>query len=91
LILVDLLQRKCITLRYAEKALFNLDVVQRLERRRLKDWVELVDWGMQLEDWEEHTPEDLPQALATIAQIAQRLLAMTTTMPPAPSQRSREE
>jgi len=74
LILVDLLQRRCITVRYAERVLFNLDVVQRLERRRLKDCVEIVDWGMQLEDWEEHTPEHLPEALSTIAQLAQRLL-----------------
>jgi len=85
LMLVDLLQRQCITLRYAERALFNLDVVQRLERRRLKDCVELVDWGMQLEDWEEHTPEQLPEALATIAQLAQRLLTVATTAPTAPS------
>jgi len=74
LLLVDLLGRKCITVRYAERALFNLDVVQRLERRRLKDCVQVVDWGMQLEDWEEHTPGQLPEALRTIAQLAHGLL-----------------
>ncbi len=47
LVLVDLLGRKCITVRYAERALFNLDVVRRLERRHLKDCVEVVAWGMQ--------------------------------------------
>jgi hypothetical protein len=75
LLLVDLLQRRCITVRYAEQVLFNLDVLQRIERRRLKECVEVVDWGMQLEDWEAHTPEHLPEALSTIARLAQRLLA----------------
>jgi hypothetical protein len=74
LVLVDLLRRRCITIRYAEQVLFNLDVVQRLEQRRLKDCVEVVDWGMQLEDWEAHTPAHLPEALSTIAQLARRLL-----------------
>jgi hypothetical protein len=75
LLLVDLLQHRCITVRYAEQMLFNLDVVQRLERRRLKDCVEVIDWGMQLEDWEAHMPEHLTEALSTIARLAQRLLA----------------
>jgi ribosome-associated translation inhibitor RaiA len=74
LILVDLLRRRCITVRYAEQMLFNLDVVQRLEQQRLKDCVEVVDWGMQLEDWEAHTSAHLPEALSTIAQLARRLL-----------------
>ena len=74
LLLVDLLQRRCITVRYAEQVLFNLDVLQRIERRRLKECVEVVDWGMQLEDWEAHTPEHFPEALSTIARLAQRLL-----------------
>jgi hypothetical protein len=74
LMLVDLLRRRCVTVRSAERARFNLEVVRRLERRRLKDCVEVVDWGMQLEDWEAHTPEQLPEACATIAQLAQRLL-----------------
>ena len=75
LLLVDLLQRRCITVRYAEQMLFNLNVVQRLERRGIKEAVELVDWGMQREDWEAHTPEYLPEALSTSAALAQRLLA----------------
>ena len=74
LLVVDLLRRRCITVRYAEQLLFNLNVVQRLEQRRLKDCVEVVDWGMQLEDWEAHTPAHLSEALSTIAQLAQRLL-----------------
>ena len=72
--LADLLRRKCVTVRYAERMLFNLDVAQKLEQRHLEDCVELVDWGMQLEDWEEHTPKQLPEAIDTIAQLAQRLL-----------------
>jgi hypothetical protein len=72
--LTDLLRRKCITVRYAERVLFNLDVVQQLEQRHLADCVELIDWGMQLEDWEEYTPEQLAEAINTIAQLAQRLL-----------------
>ena len=72
--LADLLRRKCVTIRYAERMLFNLDVVQKLEQRHLQDCVELVDWGMQLEDWEEHTPKQLKEAIDTIAQLAQRLL-----------------
>ena len=76
--LIDLLRRKCITVRYAERMLFNLDVVQQLERRHIADCVELIDWGMQLEDWEEHTPEQLEKALDTIAQLAQRLLEQTS-------------
>jgi ADP-dependent phosphofructokinase/glucokinase len=72
--LADLLRRKCVTVRYAERMLFNLDVVQKLEQRHLQDCVELVDWGMQLEDWEEHTPKRLKEAIDTIAQLAQRLL-----------------
>ncbi len=72
--LTDLLLRKCITLRYAERVLFNLEVVQKLEQRHLADCVELIDWGMQLEDWEDHTPEHLSEALTTIARLAQRLL-----------------
>jgi hypothetical protein len=75
LLLVDLLRRRCVTIRYAEHMLFNLDVVQRLDRRGIKDCVEVVDWGMQLEDWEAHTPERLPEALSMIATLAQRLLA----------------
>jgi hypothetical protein len=74
LVLVDLLKRRCVTVRYAERVLFNLDVAQALERRRLEDCVEIIDWGMQLEDWEEHTPEHLTEALSTIAQLAHRLL-----------------
>jgi len=61
--------------RYAEQVLFNLDVVRQLEKRRLKDCVELIDWGMQLEDWEEHTPEQRSEAINTVAQLAQQLLA----------------
>ena len=61
--------------------LFNLDVVQQLERRHLTDCVELIDWGMQLEDWEEHTPEQFAEALDAIAQIAQRLLKRTPSAP----------
>ena len=72
--LAGLLRRKCVTVRYAERMLFNLDVVQKLEQRHLQDCVELVDWGMQLEDWEEHTPKQLKEAIDTIAQLAQRLL-----------------
>jgi hypothetical protein len=60
--------------RYAEQVLFNLDVVRQLEKRRLKDCVELIDWGMQLEDWEEHTPEQLSDAINTVAQLAHQLL-----------------
>lgn len=76
--LADLLGRRCITVRYAEQVLFNLDVVRQLEARRLKDCVELIDWGMQLEDWEEHTPEHLSEAISTVAQLAQHLLAAST-------------
>jgi len=72
--LADLLRRKCVTVLYAERVLFNLDVVQKLEQRHLQDCVELVDWGMQLEDWEEHTPKQLKEAIDTVAQLAQRLL-----------------
>ncbi len=74
LMLVDLLRRRCVTVRYAERMLFNLEVVQRLEQRRLPECVEIIDWGMQLEDWEAHTPEHLSEALASIAQLAQGLL-----------------
>ena len=72
--LADLLRRLCITVRYAERALFNLEVVQQLERRNLADCAELIDWGMQLEDWDEHTPDQLPDALVKIAELAQQLL-----------------
>jgi hypothetical protein len=48
LLLVDLLQRGCVTVRYAERVLFNLDVVRRLEQRHLQDCVELIDWGCNL-------------------------------------------
>lgn len=72
--LADLLRRKCVTVRYAERMLFNLDVVQQLEKRHLADCVEVIDWGMQLEDWEEHTPKLLAEALDTIVQLALRLL-----------------
>ena len=67
--LADLLRRKCVTVRYAERMLFNLDVVQKLEQRHLQDCVELVDWGMQLEDWEEHTPKQLKEAIDGLARI----------------------
>jgi Protein of unknown function (DUF3969) len=81
--LADLLQRRCITVRYAEQVLFNLDVVRQLEKRRLTDCVEVIDWGMQLEDWEAHTPEQLPEAISTVAQLAQKLLTRSTK--PSPS------
>jgi hypothetical protein len=88
LLLTDLLRRKCITVRYTERMLFNLDVVQQLEQRHLTDCVELIDWGMQLEDWEEHTPAQLPEALSAIAQIAQRLVEQTPAISPSsPRQR----
>ncbi len=73
LLLIDLLRRKCITLRYAEQALFNLDVVKGLEKRKLKDCVEIINWGMQLEDWEEHTPEQLDEGLRKISEMAQSI------------------
>ena len=88
--LTDLLRRRCITVRYAEQALFNLDVVQKLEQRRLEDCVELIDWGMQLEDWEEHTPERLSEALTIIAQLAQHLLATSLTSPPSSTKLARQ-
>jgi Protein of unknown function (DUF3969) len=92
--LTDLLRRKCITVRYAERMLFNLDVVQQLEQRQLEDCVELVDWGMQLEDWEDHTPEQLADAINDIAQLAQRLLEQaprsSTTSPKSPRHRSHQ-
>ncbi|MBI3249814.1 MAG: DUF3969 family protein [Deltaproteobacteria bacterium] len=88
--LVDLLQRKCITARYAEQMLFNLNIVQKLEQRRLADCVEVVDWGMQLEDWEEHTPEQLLEALATLAQLAQRLLEGIESCAPVQPKRDRK-
>lgn len=72
--LADLLKRRCITVRYAEQVLFNLEVVQQLEKRRLTDCVEVIDWGMQLEDWEAYTPEQLSEAIDTVAQFAQQLL-----------------
>ena len=89
--LTDLLRRKCITVRYAERVLFNLDVVQQLERHGLTDCVELIDWGMQLEDWEEHTPEGLSEALTTVAQLAQQLLgqSLPSPLPPAKSSQRR--
>jgi hypothetical protein len=86
LLLVDLLQRRCITVRYAERALFNLDMVRRLEQRRLQDCVELLDWGMQLEDWEEHTPEQLHEALTSLAQLARNLLPVRSTSTSIPSE-----
>ena len=73
--LADLLRRRCITVRYAEQVLFNLEVVRQLEKRRLQDCVEVIDWGMQLEDWEAHTPEQLAEAINAVAQLAQQLLA----------------
>jgi hypothetical protein len=88
--LVDLLRRRCITVRYAEQSLFNLDVVQKLEQRRLEDCIELIDWGMQLEDWEEHTPERLSEALTTIAQLAQHLLAISLTSPSSSTKPARQ-
>jgi len=77
--LTDLLRRRCITVRYAEQTLFNMDVVKKLEQRRLEDCVELIDWGMQLEDWEEHTPDRLTDAFTTIEELAQRLLVTNST------------
>lgn len=74
LLLVDLLRRRCVTVRYAEQMLFNLEVAQRIEQRRLKDCLEVIDWGMQLEDWEAHTPDQVPEALSTIARLARGLL-----------------
>jgi hypothetical protein len=85
LCLTDLLQRECVTVGYAERILFNLDVVQQLEQRGLMDCVELIDWGMQLEDWADHTPDDIAEALVKVAQLAQQLF----TMPLAPEVPSR--
>jgi hypothetical protein len=93
--LTDLLRRKCITVRYAERMLFNLDVVQQLAQRQLEDCVELVDWGMQLEDWEEYTPEQLAEAINALAQLAQRLLEQdprsSTKSPKSTRQRSQRQ
>ena len=81
LLLIDLLRRKCITVRYAEQALFNLDTVKSLEKRKLKDCVEIIDWGMQLEDWEAHTPERLDKAFQKIYDIAQNILLNKSVRP----------
>jgi hypothetical protein len=59
-----------------------LDVVRQLEKRRLKDCVELIDWGMELEDWEGHTPKQLSEAINTVAQLAQQLLARSIKSSP---------
>lgn len=75
LLLVDLLRRKCITVRYAEQSLFNLDTAKGLEKRKLKDCAEIIDWGMQLEDWEQHTPEKLYEALATMDRMAHKIIS----------------
>ena len=89
--LIDLLRRKCITIRYAERMLFNLDVVQKLERRGLEDCVELLDWGMQLEDWEEHTPNQLSDAFVTIERLAQRLLEASPASSPISTKSVRQQ
>jgi hypothetical protein len=77
--------------RYAEQALFNLDVVRQLEKRRLADCVEVIDWGMQLEDWEEHTPEQLSEAINTVAKFAQKLLTRSTKPSSIPTKPSRQQ
>jgi hypothetical protein len=89
--LTDLLRRRCITIRYAERTLFNLDVVRKLEQRGLADCVELIDWGMQLEDWEAHTPDRLAKALTSVAQRAQQLLATSLLSPPLPPAEKRAQ
>ena len=81
LLLIDLLRRKCITVRYAEQTLFNLDTVKSLEKRKLKDCIEIIDWGMQLEDWEAHTPERLDKAFQKIYDLAQNILFNKSVRP----------
>jgi hypothetical protein len=74
LLLTDLLQRKYITLRYAEQCFFNLDTVKSLERRKLWECVEIIDWGMQLEDWEEYTPRQMKDAFHKISEMSSKIL-----------------
>ena len=75
LFLIDLLEGGVVTIRYAERVLYNQDVVEASERRALaSDCIELLDLGMQFEDWEEHTPDDLPQAFAQARELSRKLL-----------------
>ena len=75
LFLIDLLEGGAVTVAYVERVLYNLDVVTAAERRGLApECIELLDLGMQFEDWEEHTPHELPEAFARARELARKLL-----------------
>lgn len=75
LLLIDLLDGGAVTVRYVERVLFNLEVVTAAERRGLApECIELLDLGMQFEDWEEHTPDELPAALAQARELSRKIL-----------------
>ena len=39
-----------------------------------RPFLKIIDWGMQLEDWEEHIPERMPEALDEIQKMARKTL-----------------
>jgi len=75
LALVEALERGTIRLEVAEETLFQLQIALFLQERGCsKTCQEILTWGMQLEDWMEHNPEEIKEAYEAIRRLANKVL-----------------
>jgi hypothetical protein len=73
--IVDAMEASHITPEQAERDLFNLDVYNAAKSRGLhKDFIRLLEWGMELEDVVEMAPDDLPTSYQNIKKLARRII-----------------
>ena len=78
--IVEEMRRGRLGLRDAEDLLYNLDVSLKLNRRKVsKVCREIVDWGMQLEDWIEYTPSKTDDAYELLERFSEKILAKKTS------------
>ena len=74
-----MLQSGDVSLPRAERDLLNLDVYQAARRRRLgRDLIEFLQWGMELEDVVDLSPEALRESFDQMRLLARKVLARTS-------------
>jgi hypothetical protein len=65
-----------VTIGQAEYDLFNLDVYNAAKKNRLsKTFIEMLEWGMELEDVAELSPRSLHESIVKIRQLAREVIS----------------
>lgn len=59
----------------AEDLLYNFKVCSKLDRRKVsRACREIIEWGMQLEDWKDYTPSKLNQVYDRLEEFSKKIL-----------------